>query len=67
MAGVYAKAAAEDRADTMERAYLRETSPAHMARTATRARSQGARRQISEHVKSSRRYRPSKGGGIVTL
>ena len=57
----WAKRVAEDLGDSVPRAYLRETSFAHMARRATEARSAGVIKWIVDHVNRRRRYSPPKG------
>ena len=44
MADLYAKGAAEGTAHAVDRAYLRETSLAHMTRVATESRTEGTGR-----------------------
>ena len=57
----WAKRAAEDHGDSVPRAYLRETSFAHMARRVTEARAAGVSKWIVDHVNCRRRYSPPKG------
>ena len=56
----WAKRAAEDQGDSFPRAYLRETSFAHMARRVAEARSAGVSKWIVDHVNRRRRYNPPK-------
>ena len=56
----WAKRAAEDQGDSVPRAYLRETSFAHMTRRVTEARSAGVSKWIVDHVNRQRRYSPPK-------
>lgn len=60
MPDVHAEAAAEGRADAVERAFLRETSLVHVTRVTIEAHTQDTRRRIS----GRRRYRPPKGGDV---
>ena len=57
----WAKRAAGDVGDSVPRAYLRETSFAHMARRVTEAKAAGVKEWIVDHVNRRRRYSPPKG------
>ena len=57
----WAKRAAEDTGDSVPGRHLRETSFAHMARRASKARSSGIEKWIGDHVDCRRRYKPPKG------
>ena len=51
----------KDQGDSVPRAYLRETSFAHMARTVTEAKAAGVSKWIVDHVYRRRRYCPPSG------
>ena len=61
VADEWAREAARSAGDAVPRAYLGETSFAHMARAATEAKSTGMSRWIVGHVKRRHRYCPLKG------
>lgn len=64
MADLYAKAAAENTADTVSKRTLQEASLAHVSRSATEAiNTSKTAKWIKTHVKAERRYRPPNGKG----
>ena len=66
MADEYAEAAAIGSApgEEVPEGYREETSPYHMSRDATEARSRETAEWISDHVRAERRYSPSSGRGL---
>ena len=61
VADLYAKGAAESTLQAVDRAYLRQTSFAHMTRVTAEAKTEGTGRWIASHIQRRRVYRPPKG------
>ena len=64
MADRFSKGAAEDMLYSVDRAYLRQASFAHMTRVTTEAKTEGTSRWMASHIQRRRGYRPPKGGKL---
>ena len=66
VADLYEKGAgtAESELHAVDRAYMRETSLAHMARLATEAKTSDANSWTASHIRRRRGYKPTRGGRL---